>query len=81
MSLSKAGQIALFNGLILLLLTLAQFWGLLQFNLLLSYQWHKILHIFGVVLFMGNMIVGPVWFLFAFYSKDKGLLKFAYPRS
>jgi len=77
MSLSKAGQIALFNGLILLLLTLAQFWGLLQFNLLLSYQWHKILHIFGVVLFMGNMIVGPVWFLFAFYSKDKGLLKFA----
>lgn len=77
MKLTKITQISIINGLILLLLTLSEFFGLLKFNLVLSYQWHKILHIFGVILFMGNMIVGPFWFLFAYYSKDKTLLKFA----
>jgi len=26
---------------------------------------------------MGNMIVGPIWFMYAYNSKDKHLLKFA----
>jgi len=77
MKLSKLAVTSLLNGLILSLLTLAEYWGILKFSPVFSYQWHKILHIFGVVLFMGNMIVGPVWFLFAFYSRDKALLKFA----
>ncbi|MBL7807993.1 MAG: DUF2269 family protein [Saprospiraceae bacterium] len=77
MTISKGAITALLNGLILMVLTLAEFWGLLPFHLLLSYQWHKILHIFGVVMFMGNMIAGPVWFLFAYYSGDKALLSFA----
>lgn len=77
MSLSTAARIALLNGLVLSLLTLAKFWGILKFPLLFSYQWHKVLHLIGVVLFMGNMIVGPVWFLFARYSSDLGLLRFA----
>ncbi len=77
MAVSKVARIELLNGLVLLLLTLAEFGGVLKFNLVLSYQWHKILHLIGVVLFMGNMIVGPVWFLFAYYSKDRTLLKFA----
>jgi len=26
---------------------------------------------------MGNMVVGPIWFIYAYFSKDKTLLKFA----
>lgn len=70
-------KISILNGLILLCLTLSEFFGLIKFDLLLSYHWHKILHIIGVVLFMGNMIVGPIWFMYAYFSKDKTLLKFA----
>ncbi len=70
-------KISILNGLLLLGLTLAEFFGLIQFGLWLPYHWHKILHIIGVVLFMGNMIVGPVWFMYAYFSKDKVLLKFA----
>lgn len=60
-----------------MLITLAEFTGMVHFELLFSYQWHKVLHILGVVIFMGNMIVGPVWFSFAYYSKDAHVLKFA----
>ncbi len=77
MKLTKITKVSIINGLILSFLTLCEFLGLFKFNLVFSYQWHKILHIFGVIIFMGNMIVGPVWFLFAYYSKDKALLKFA----
>lgn len=77
MKLSKFNRIALFNGLLLLALTLSEFTGLLSFPLILSYQWHKILHLIGVMLFMGNMIVGPVWFSYAYYSGNPVLLRFA----
>lgn len=77
MKLTKVTLISILNGLFLLLLTLLEFFGIMQFGLILPYHWHKILHILGVVIFMGNMIVGPIWFLFAYYSKDKHLLKFA----
>lgn len=77
MKLTKITKISILNGLVLLILTLSEFLGLFKYNLVFSYQWHKILHITGVILFMGNMIVGPFWFLFAYYSKDKTLLKFA----
>ncbi|MBM3414633.1 MAG: DUF2269 family protein [Bacteroidetes bacterium] len=70
-------KISILNGLILLGLSLAEFFGVLKFDLLFSYQWHKLLHIIGVVLLMGNMIVGPIWFMYAYNSKDKHLLKFA----
>lgn len=77
MKLTNITKVSIINGLILLFLTLSEFLGLFKFDLLFSYNWHKILHILGVIIFMGNMIVGPVWFLFAYYSKDKTLLKFA----
>lgn len=70
-------KISILNGLILLCLTLSEFFCLIKFDLLLPYHWHKILHIIGVVLFMGNMIAGPIWFNYAYLSKDKKLLKFA----
>lgn len=75
--MSTSSKISILNGLILMLITLADFTGIVHFELLLSYQWHKLLHILGVVIFMGNMFVGPVWFSYAFYSKDAHVLKFA----
>ena len=45
--------------------------------LLWSYQWHKLLHIFGAVIFVGNIIVTAVWMVMAEQSKDKATLYFA----
>lgn len=77
MAMSKVTLLALMNGILLLALTLADFFHFLHFNLVFSYQWHKILHLVGVVLMMGNMVVGPIWFSYAYYSGDKKLLVFA----
>ncbi|MEK7434891.1 MAG: DUF2269 family protein [Cyanobacteriota bacterium] len=77
MKISKVSKISLLNGIVLVFLTLLEFLDILKYNLIFSYNTHKILHITGVVLFMGNMIVGPFWFLFAYYSKDKSILRFA----
>lgn len=77
MKITLITKVSLINGLILSLLTLSEFLGMIKFEMIVSYQWHKIFHIIGVVIFMGNMLVGPVWFLYAFYSKDRALLLFA----
>lgn len=77
MNIRRVTKISIINGIILLLLTLSEFYGMIRYPLLLSYEWHKILHITGVILFMGNMIAGPIWFSYAYYSKSKELLKFA----
>lgn len=77
MGISKYTWISICNGLILLLLTISEFSGWLKFGLLFSYQWHKVLHLAGVVMMMGNMITSAVWFSYAYYSPDKTLLKFA----
>ena len=75
--LTTISQISIFNGIVLMLLTLASFFEWIAFEMIFSYQWHKILHICGVILFFGNMIVGPVWFLYAFYSNNKDILLFS----
>lgn len=41
------------------------------------YAVHKTLHLVGVVVFMGNLIAGPVWLGFAWYAKDRAALAFA----
>lgn len=76
MKIKTVTKVSLINGAVLALLTLAEFSGWIKFPLLLSYEWHKILHITGVVLFMGNMIAGPVWFSYAYYSKNTEIIKF-----
>lgn len=77
MKLTNVTKAAIINGFTLLFLSLGEFLQLIRFELILSYQWHKALHIMGVVILMGNMIVGPIWFLYAYYSKDRTLLLFA----
>jgi uncharacterized membrane protein len=51
-------------------------WSGFQFPLVLSYETHKLLHITGVMLFMGNLLVGPIWYLLAYFSRDPGALKY-----
>ena len=77
MKLTTVTKISILNGLFLILLTLMEFLGIIKFHLIFSYNIHKLLHLTGVMLFMGNMIVGPIWFSFAYYSKNKDLLNFA----
>jgi uncharacterized membrane protein len=47
------------------------------YPLLFSYQWHKLLHIFGAVIFVGNIIVTAVWMAMAEQSRQKATLHFA----
>lgn len=43
----------------------------------LSFLAHKALHLFGVILFGGNLVAGPLWLVFAKSSGDRALLAFA----
>jgi uncharacterized membrane protein len=45
--------------------------------MVLPYEVHKFMHIFGVTLLFGNMMVGPMWFLLAWTSKAPATLAFA----
>ena len=45
--------------------------------MVLPYEVHKFMHIFGVILLFGNMMVGPMWFVFAWTSKAPATLAFA----
>ena len=51
--------------------------GLAHFPLLFPYAWHKTLHIVGVVLFLGNIIVTGVWMYLAEQNKHTTTLQFA----
>ena len=43
----------------------------------LDYNVHKLLHILGVMLMMGNLVVGPVWLSLAWYSNDQARIAWA----
>ena len=60
-----------------MLLVFLEHLQIVEFPLIFSYQWHKILHIFGISLFMVNMIIGPIWFMFAYYSRNTEIIRFA----
>ncbi|MDP6828442.1 MAG: DUF2269 family protein [Pseudomonadales bacterium] len=38
---------------------------------LFSYGLHKFLHILGVVVFVGNMTVGPLWVIYAWLLNER----------
>ena len=48
-----------------------------QYPLVFSYEVHKFLHILGAIFFLGNMMVGPVWLLYATLTKDLQIVRFA----
>ncbi|MEE2959239.1 MAG: DUF2269 family protein [Myxococcota bacterium] len=77
MQFSKSAKITQVSNLITLVVV-GVAWG---YNwpqeLALSYGLHKFLHITGVVLFFGNLIVGPLWVLFAWFLEGGRHLRFA----
>ncbi len=64
------GEIAII-GVAITLLNIA---GHPQF---LPYQWHKLLHIAGAILFLGNIIVTAVWLVLAEQTRNQATLHFA----
>ena len=60
--------------IISLVLTLLGFAG---YPLLLPYEWHKLLHIFGAIIFLGNIIVTGAWMFLAEQNKQRTTLHFA----
>jgi uncharacterized membrane protein len=48
-----------------------------ELPLLLPHAWHKVLHIFGVILFVGNSVAEVVWITSAWRSGDPRLQRFA----
>ena len=75
--MTKTALFSIINGILLMALVLLEYNGIISFSLPFSYNWMKIIHIFAVILFMGNMIIGPVWFFLAFYANDTKLLQFS----
>lgn len=75
--MSPSAFISLANGFILIALVLLSYFGMLELPLIFSYQMHKFLHIIGVMLFFGNMIVGPVWLILALQTKQIETIRYA----
>jgi uncharacterized membrane protein len=61
-------------AVISVVLTLLGFAG---YPSLLPYEWHKLLHIFGAVIFLGNIIVTGVWMFLAERNRERATLHFA----
>ncbi len=76
MRISRSGIVSIVSNLAALALTTACWFGL-RIPMFLPYTWHKILHIFGVIMMVGNVTVGPLWVIVAWRSRDAGLLRFA----
>ena len=64
------GEIAIIGVII----TLLNITGHPQF---LPYEWHKLLHIAGAILFLGNIIVTAVWLVLAEQTRNQATLHFA----
>ncbi|MBI3600191.1 MAG: DUF2269 domain-containing protein [Nitrospinae bacterium] len=56
-----------------LLIALPLFMGY-EYPMPISYEWLKTIHIFGVILFMGNIITGPLWIAHAMRSKNNAVV-------
>jgi uncharacterized membrane protein len=50
---------------------------LLKYPLLFPYSWHKLLHVLGAILFVGNIIVTAAWMVMAVRTKDTAVIHFA----
>lgn len=51
--------------------------GFLHHPLLFSYQWHKLLHILGAILLVGNIVITGVWMFMAERTNNSDVLRFA----
>lgn len=76
-AMHKAVIISFINSTVLVTLIVLDLSGILRLQPFLSYQWHKLLHVTGIVLFFGNMIAGPFWLLYGLFSKNLEIAKFS----
>jgi len=74
--LSTSAKVSVVSNLVALA-ALALAWTGAPIGLLVGYEWHKLLHLTGVILFFGNMIVGPLWLVFAWSDTDRQHFGFA----
>src|SRR5512139_3411602 len=61
-------------GAVLLIVAILAF---LHHPLLFSYQWHKLLHILGAILLVGNIIITGVWMFMAERTNNADVMRFA----
>jgi uncharacterized membrane protein len=74
--LSVSGWITIASNVVLWA-AFALAWQGIPSSLVFSYDAHKLLHIVGVLIFGGNLLVGPVWIVLAALSRDRQKLAFA----
>lgn len=75
--METATKISIVNSLLVFSLVTIVFFDGFRMPMLFSYQIHKLLHLLGIMLFMGNMLVGPVWFILAINTKNLAIAKFS----
>ena len=51
--------------------------GSINYPLILRYEWHKILHLVGVIMFLGNITVSACWVYLAQRSNGTAFIAFA----
>jgi uncharacterized membrane protein len=61
-------------GAVLLIVGILAF---LHHPLLFSYQWHKLLHILGAILLVGNIVITGVWMFMAERTYNSDVMRFA----
>ena len=61
----------------ILLFTIPPILWLTCFEHPVNYQWHMLLHITGVVIFLGNIIVTGLWMFFAARTQNRQITHFA----
>lgn len=74
--MSNSAKVSVISN-VLVLVAVALAWWSPPWPLLLPYEWHKLLHLTGVIVFFGNLVVGPVWVAFAWPAAERTHLAFA----
>jgi uncharacterized membrane protein len=75
-AMSSSAKVSVVSN-ILVLVAVALAWWSPPWPLLLPYEWHKLLHLTGVIVFFGNLVVGPLWVAFAWPASERSHLAFA----
>jgi uncharacterized membrane protein len=62
---------------IIFLVVVSAVLGAFGYPLIVAYDWYLFLHVFGVVLFVGNIIVTGAWMFLAERNGETAVLRFA----
>lgn len=76
--MSNSSKISIANMALLTVIMLLTWLGVFSFEMILPYRWHKFLHLAGVVVFLGNVILGPLWVVLSLKEKQIETVKFTF---